>query len=196
MYSRHVGPRTRPPLSQRQRPARRHAAARRRSARSAAAASQSLECCPTSRTHQARACERERATPASTRVSSTIRSACGKRVMTGTARRVNNVSVSPQRAPHATLRSNLCSASRAIWIRCSRVCSRNRAIRPCSASACAAATSPSAASDRWQGADDQDLVSIDGDLGRRGEPLRRQPPDQPRLDVLAHFVPSVSCDYK
>ena len=49
--------------------------------------------------------------------------------MTGTDSVVNISLTSPQRAPQATLRRNLCSASRAISIRRARVSSRNRLIR-------------------------------------------------------------------
>ena len=52
--------------------------------RSRRSPSQSSAFSPTSLTHQASASERDRATPASTRVSSTCRSGCRSRVMTGT----------------------------------------------------------------------------------------------------------------
>ena len=66
--------------------------------------SHSSACCPTSRTAQASASERERATPESTSVSSTTRSGWRNRVMTGTDATVNSSTCSPSRAPHATLR--------------------------------------------------------------------------------------------
>ena len=66
--------------------------------------SHSSACCPTSRTAQASASERDRATPESTSVSSTIRSGWRNRVMTGTDATVNSSTCSPSRAPHATLR--------------------------------------------------------------------------------------------
>ena len=52
--------------------------------------SQSSSCWPTSRTHQASASDRDRATPASTRVSSTCRCGCRSRVITGAATWVNS----------------------------------------------------------------------------------------------------------
>ena len=52
--------------------------------------SQSSSCWPTSRTHQASASDRDRATPASTRVSSTCRCGCRSRVITGAATCVNS----------------------------------------------------------------------------------------------------------
>ena len=58
--------------------------------------------------------DRDRATPASTRVSSTSRSGWRSRVITGTARWVNSSLRSPHSTPQATLRSNRCSASRAM----------------------------------------------------------------------------------
>src|SRR3954454_1483934 len=68
--------------------------------------------------------------------------------MTGTDRAVKVVRVSPQTAPHATFRPQWCSASRALRIRCSRVSSRTRAIRPrwpaCAWSGDAAGASPPA----------------------------------------------------
>ena len=79
---------------------------------------------PTSRTHQASAWLRLRATPASTRVSSTWRSGRRRRVITGTLRLVNSSSSSPQRAPHATLRAKRASASSAMRMRSARVSSR------------------------------------------------------------------------
>ena len=102
--------------------------------------SQSSAFSPTRRTHQASASARLRATPASTRVSSTSRSGCRSRVITGTARLVNTDRTGPHSAPHAILRPNRCSASRAMWIRSSRVSSRNREIRPFAA---AVASAPS-----------------------------------------------------
>ena len=71
---------------------------------SRSSASHSSACWPTSLTAQASASERERATPASTSVSSTTRSGCRRRVITGTEATVKSCSVSPTRAPHATLR--------------------------------------------------------------------------------------------
>ena len=61
-------------------------------------------CSPTRRTAQARASERDLATPALTRVSRTSRSGWRSLVITGTDSVVNNSSVEPIRAPHATLR--------------------------------------------------------------------------------------------
>ncbi len=61
-------------------------------------------CSPTSRTAQASASERDRATPAATSVSRTLRSGCLSLVMTGTDSVVNSSSVPPRRAPQATLR--------------------------------------------------------------------------------------------
>ena len=67
-------------------------------------ASQDSACSPTSLTAQASASDRDRATPASTRVSSTWRSGWRSRVITGTEMWVNRASVSPSRAPQDTLR--------------------------------------------------------------------------------------------
>ena len=53
--------------------------------------SHSSACSPTSRTDHASASDRDRATPASTRVSSTWRSGCRSRVITGTAMCVNRI---------------------------------------------------------------------------------------------------------
>ena len=66
-------------------------------------ASQSSECWPTRRTAQASACERDRATPASTRVSRTCRSGWRSRVITGTASRVKIWTSSPTRTPQRDL---------------------------------------------------------------------------------------------
>ena len=66
--------------------------------------SQSSACCPTSRTAQTSASDRERATPASTRVSSTSRSRCRSRVITGIETLVKISLLSPQDAPQATER--------------------------------------------------------------------------------------------
>ena len=105
--------------------------------------SHSSACSPTSRTHQASASERDRATPASTSVSSTLRSGCRSRVITGADSVVNSCRLPPQAAPQATFRPYRCSASRAIEIRSSRVSSRNRLIRPASAAVAAASSAPS-----------------------------------------------------
>ncbi|CPA69410.1 Uncharacterised protein [Mycobacterium tuberculosis] len=61
-------------------------------------------CSPTSLTDHARASERERATPASTKVSSTCRSGCFNRVITGTAMCVNKIRSPPTSTPQDTLR--------------------------------------------------------------------------------------------
>ena len=91
--------------------------------------------------------------------------------MTGTDSVVNISAPSPQRAPQATFRPNLRSASRAISIRRVRVSSRNRLIRPS-----AAVASASGGLGLGQRADDRDLFAVDGDLGRLGEPVVGQPP--------------------
>ena len=67
--------------------------------RIAKADSQDSACSPTSLTAQARASERDRATPASTRVSSTCRSGCRSRVITGTDKWVNSARPRRARAP-------------------------------------------------------------------------------------------------
>src|SRR5665647_3460680 len=95
--------------------------------------SHSSVCCPTRCTHHASASERDLATPASTSVSSTWRSLWRSRVIAGTARCVNSWPVLPIRAPQAMLRPYLVWASSAILIRCSRVSSRQRVIRPSAA---------------------------------------------------------------
>ena len=80
----------------------------------------------------------------------------------------------PHSAPQATFLPNRCSASRAIEIRSSRVSSRNREIRPRAASvASGPSASPSTPSGCGQRADHHDLLAVDGDLGRSGEPRRR-----------------------
>ena len=67
---------------------------------SRSSASHSSACWPTSRTAQASASERERATPASTSVSSTIRSGWRSRVITGTEATVNSsLGVADPRTP-------------------------------------------------------------------------------------------------
>src|SRR6266496_3623255 len=66
--------------------------------------SQDSACSPTSRTHQASASDRDRATPASTSVSSTLRSGCRSRVITGADSVVNSCRVPPASAPQATFR--------------------------------------------------------------------------------------------
>ena len=65
---------------------------------------QSASWVPTSRTHQARASLRLRATPASIRVSRTRRSGSRSRVITGTLRVVNSRRSPPQSTPQETLR--------------------------------------------------------------------------------------------
>src|SRR5690606_14957638 len=65
---------------------------------------------PTRRTHQASASDRDRATPAAIRVSSTRRSRNRRRVITGTLRVVNIACSSPQRAPQEMVLSSVCSA--------------------------------------------------------------------------------------
>src|SRR3954471_3729297 len=90
---------------------------------------------PTRRTHQASASLRDRATPASTNVSSTRRSPWRSRVITGTDIVVNSSRRSLHWAPHATFRPKRCSASRAIATRTSRVSSRKALIRPAAAAA-------------------------------------------------------------
>src|SRR4051812_305210 len=67
--------------------------------------SQSSSCWPTSRTHHARASALDRATPASTRVSSTCRCGWRRRVMVGEARWVYSSSWSPILTPQLTVRS-------------------------------------------------------------------------------------------
>src|SRR5262249_54092221 len=86
---------------------------------------QESSCSPTSLTHQASASLRLRATPASTKVSSTVRSFWRSLVITGTENVVYITVRSPERTPHETLRPNVCSASCAISIRCCLVSSRN-----------------------------------------------------------------------
>jgi ATP-binding cassette subfamily B protein len=99
-------------------------------------ASHSSACSSTSLTHQARASDLERATPASTSVSSTLRSDCRRRVITGTAMCVNRMRcglsspTTPISTPHETLRPYLSWASSAMRIRSVRVSSRNREARP------------------------------------------------------------------
>ena len=61
-------------------------------------------CWPTSRTAQTSASDRERATPASTSVSSTSRSGCRSRVITGIETLVKISRSSPHAAPQATER--------------------------------------------------------------------------------------------
>ena len=97
---------------------------------------------PVSRTHQASASLRLRATPASTSVSSTRRSGWRSLVITGTDSVVNISRTSAQVTPHDTLRRNLCSASRAISMRRLLVSSRNRRIRPSAAAARSASDAP------------------------------------------------------
>ena len=62
--------------------------------------------------------------------------------MTGTDNVVNISPRSPHLAPHATLRRNLCSASRAISIRFDLVSSRNRLILPSAAADFSALPAP------------------------------------------------------
>jgi len=94
---------------------------------------QTPSCWATSRTHHARASLRLRATPASTRVSSTWRSAMRRRVITGALTVVNVASAPPHRAPHETRRSKVLCASSAMAMRCARLSSRNPSIRARSA---------------------------------------------------------------
>src|ERR1700687_3497820 len=101
---------------------------------------------PTSRTHQASASLRLRATPAATRVSSTARSGILRRVITGRLKVVKIRVSSPQLAPHATLRRKRRSASRAILTRSSRVSSRNRSILATRAASRASGAVPAASS--------------------------------------------------
>src|ERR1035437_6131316 len=101
---------------------------------------------PTSRTHQARASLRLRATPASMSVSSTARSPRRSRVITGTPRVVKCSSTSPQRAPQDTLRPKRRSASTATPMRRSRVSSRKRPIRAERAAWTAASLKPAGSS--------------------------------------------------
>ena len=89
---------------------------------------------------QQTASDLERATPASTRVSSTRRSDCLSLVMTGTDSVVNISVTLPQRTPQATFLPNLRSASRAISIRRARVSSRNRLMRPSAAATASSAS--------------------------------------------------------
>ena len=109
-------------------------------------------CSPTSRTHQASACARERATPASTRVSSTCRSGWRSRVITGTARWVNSSRRVARRArPRPPCGRTGARPRGRCAMRRSRVSSRKRAIRPATASACSAAVAPSARLRRRRG---------------------------------------------
>src|ERR1700694_892636 len=101
---------------------------------------------PTSRTHQASASLRLRATPAATRVSSTARSGILRRVITGRLKVVKIRVSSPQLAPHATWRGKRRSASRAILTRSSRVSSRNRSILATRAASRASGAVPAASS--------------------------------------------------
>ncbi len=84
---------------------------------------------PTCLTHQARASERLRATPASIKVSRTRRSSKRSRVMTGTEALVKISSTGPQVAPHDTARRQRCWAASAIFIRVARVSSRKASMR-------------------------------------------------------------------
>ncbi|SLJ83061.1 Uncharacterised protein [Mycobacteroides abscessus subsp. abscessus] len=65
-------------------------------------ASHSSACLPASRTVQASASERDRATPASTSVSSTLRSGWRSRVITGTDNWVNMIRSPSTVTPQAT----------------------------------------------------------------------------------------------
>ena len=84
---------------------------------------------PTSFTHQASASDRERAMPASMRVSSTWRSSISSRVITGTLATVKRRSRPSHRAPQDTFLPKRCSASVAMTMRRSRVSSRKPLIR-------------------------------------------------------------------
>ena len=99
---------------------------------------------PTSFTHHARASERDRAIPASIRVSRTCRSSMSRRVMTGTLATVNRRSTSPQRTAQETLRSKVRSATEAMAMRASRVDSRKPSMRAAAAARRASSSSPSA----------------------------------------------------
>ena len=168
----------------------------------------------TSFTHQARASDRLRATPLSTRVSSTRRSGWRSRVMTGTARWVKSCEVDPTSTPQATLRPNRCSASRAMAMRSSRVSSRNRLARPASAAAWAAgslsagtsgaATRPTmtissrstvtvgASSNHWSGSRPVNQPARPSVVGASSTgPLPGRPPPAPAPPPAARLVLSV-----
>lgn len=95
---------------------------------SLSSSSHSPWCSSTRRTHHPRASDRLRATPAATRVSSSWRSGIRSRVMTGTLRWVKVASTAPHPVAQETLRPKRASASWAMAIRASRVCSRNPSI--------------------------------------------------------------------
>ena len=87
----------------------------------------------TRRTHHASAWLRDLATPASTSVSSTVRSGIRRRVIAGVATVVNRTRWSPHVAPQLTLRPNRRSASSATRMRWALVSSRKPWIRAASA---------------------------------------------------------------
>src|SRR5580692_10388293 len=106
-------------------------------------------CCPTRRTHQARAWLRLPATPASIKVSNTRRSRIPSRVMAGTPAVVKWTFESPHWAPHDTVRMKAGCASSAMRTRAPRVSSRNPLMRACSATR--TSSSPAVSASRGAG---------------------------------------------
>ena len=136
----------------------------------------------------------------STSVSSTCRSGMRRRVITGTARLVKTFSSSPQRAPHATLRPVRASASSAIFMRCSRVSSRNRWIRARRAAPFAVSSAAFGVVGLGQRAHDQDLFPVGRDRRGVGEPLVGKPAGEPAGQrvlvnrVVAFLDYIITCD--
>ena len=137
---------------------------------------------PVSRTHQASASLRLRATPASTSVSSTRRSGWRSLVITGTESVVNISDTPAQVTPQDTLRRNRCSASRAISIRRPLVSSRNLRILPSAAAARSASDAPGCLG-AGQRPEDRDLLAVHLDVRRGREPVAWKPAGKP----AAHF---------
>ena len=122
------------------------------------------------------------------------------RVITGTASAVNVFSSSPQRAPHATLRPVLASASSAMRMRCSRVSSRKRWMRARRAAAIAAVVGVLRVVGLGERADHEDLLAIGGDGRRSGEPVVGQAAGEPAFEgcgarlLLSCFITSLHLD--
>ena len=126
---------------------------------------------------------RLRAIPASMSVSRTWRCDIRNRVMTGTLAVVNKRVVPPTVAPQETTRPKRPCASSAMRIRCSLVSSRNRSIRASSAVVAAPAVAPWSSSTALSGADDEDLVVVDGHLWNPDVEVVRKPAREPGLDL-------------